>query len=295
MIGEACAEESNTATKPFSRAKRSSTSIIFRPMRSTTSLCASFTSCCISFCLRSSCVASRWPCAWARAFCSSFQVFWLAAICWRRSLICLLSASSSFWRGANCDCSSADACFPSEVETIACRTFRTPIFPAPAGAGAPWAVTAAVPSRHNMAVIATRIMFLEFTVFSLFNYGTAWSPAAVAGEIGKPSLPNLTVNRSNLLPLCTLRDLARQALNLILRRYTVLATAAQSEQYIRLRNRPANHETFRFWVTVSPRPTFLLRSPGRRNCPQWGFLTYRTSVLIYFVTSSYFGIARKTT
>ena len=50
-----------------------------------------------------------------------------------RSLICLFIASSSFCRGANCDCNSAEACFPSAVVTMACRTLITAIFPAAGG------------------------------------------------------------------------------------------------------------------------------------------------------------------
>src|SRR5215472_4382171 len=218
-------------------------------MRSTTSPCASFTSVCNSLFLRSNWAARRCPCDWARAFCSSFQVLEFAAICWRRSLICLLSASSSFCRGANCVWSSAEACLPSAVVTIAWRTFNTAILLAPAapGAEAPCPQTTAVPRKHNVAAVATRMMFLEFTVFSLLICLFDLEHCLVPGgrrHAAWQALTYLTGSRSNFSRRnpgqsptpCVVDGDSRKP-----NQTSPIAFAgpAQSEQYSRDRNTPA--------------------------------------------------------
>src|SRR5258707_12382814 len=151
-------------------------------MRSMTSPCAAFTSSWYSVCFRSSCAASRCPCCVKRASSSGLSFPWLAWSRCRRSLTCLFKFSSSTWREANCDWSSADACFPSAVLTIDVRTSITPsLFVAeePA-AGVPCADAPAAAKRHAAAKAAVRIMvvcnpdgvrvnILEFTFFSLWQ------------------------------------------------------------------------------------------------------------------------------
>jgi hypothetical protein len=78
--------------------------------------------------------------------------------------------SSSVWRGANWDCSSAEASFPSAVLRIAWRTLSTPTLPpAAAGPAAGLLCAHAAPELNTQAAsAATRIdAILEFTLFSL--------------------------------------------------------------------------------------------------------------------------------
>src|SRR2546429_6963757 len=76
--------------------------------------------------------------------------------------------SISVWRGANCDCSSAWACFPSAVLPMAPRILITPTLPG-AGLGAGDCARTTATIRRPAAARATVCNFiLEFTLFSLF-------------------------------------------------------------------------------------------------------------------------------